>query len=721
MAASNLHPSVASSKTSHGFQSKVVAPRNPKLVKEAEKSLTPSAFLKEMSLTTEQRLAGTHEMRRPRIIQLLDMSETSHQKFSALDLEQSLFQPFPSEVVFQNYVPCEVYEVPLVLRNNDKIPRLVKVVLESSPYFKLISPNDVCHKVAPGMPSTFRILFTPEENKDYFHQVTCITEREKFIVPIRAIGARAILDFPDQLSFSMCPVKHLTSRTLLVRNVGNREARYCARTRSPFSVTPSVGTLGIGDTMQVTVEFHPLEPGDHSRALIVHYDTGEDIHTSLYGAAVDVNISLDKNSLLMERTYLTLASHRAVLIHNRSEIIAHFQWKAFATREEEDRQKTRLCGRLQRQEEGETDRFLEECSVDPALRERLALLSRTFQNQRAKVKGDAMLFSHDIFSIEPREGDVWPNSTAEINVIFQPREARFYQQTVYCDISGRATRLPLRLRGEGIGPRLRFSFDQLDIGKVFVSSTHSYEAILFNKGAIDALFSVDPPSTALGSCFTFHPCEGLILPEELQVIQISFRSTILGEFTEEFRFSVNGSPDPVTLTIRGCVIGPTFHFNVPALHFGDVSFGFPCTLSCCLNNTSLVPMTFTLRIPGDGPGEPSVTSCVQILDDTRPSWRRGVRGHVKPTEFIITPCRGTIRSQGLVDIQVTLCSNTVKKYELALVVDVDGVGQEVSALLLTARYRRCPRSPCSTSPPTRQNGAWDQNVAFALGWVAARA
>lgn len=46
-----------------------------------------------------------------------------------------------------------------------QVPRLVKVVLESSPYFKLISPNDMCCKVAPGMSSTFRILFTPEENK----------------------------------------------------------------------------------------------------------------------------------------------------------------------------------------------------------------------------------------------------------------------------------------------------------------------------------------------------------------------------------------------------------------------------------------------------------------------------------------------------------------------------------------------------------------------------
>ncbi|KFQ76081.1 Hydrocephalus-inducing protein, partial [Phaethon lepturus] len=283
------------------------------------------------------------------------------------------------------------------------------------------------------------------------------------------------------------------------------------------------------------------------------------------------------------------------------------------------------------------------------------------------------------------EGDVWPNSSAEINVIFKPREARVYQQTVYCDISGRETRLPLRIKGEGLGPRLRFSFDQLDIGKVFVGSAHGYETILFNKGAIDGVFTLVPPATALGSCFTFFPREGTIVPDGLQVIQISFSSTILGQFTEEFRFSVDGSPEPVTLTIRGCVIGPTFHFDVPSLRFGDVSFGFPRTLSCRLANTSLVPMTFNLRIPGDGSGEPSVTSFVQMSDNTRPSWRKGAQGHAKPTEFTITPCRGTIRSQGLLDIQVTLCSNTVKTYELALVVDVDGVGKEVLALLLTAR------------------------------------
>ncbi|KAB0347974.1 hypothetical protein FD754_012831 [Muntiacus muntjak] len=478
-------------RTLQGFQSKILPPLSPKVVAEDEvnRMLTPSEFLKEMSLTTEQRLANTRVMCRPQIIELLDMRETTHQKFPGIDLDQALFQPFPSEIIFQNYTPCEVYEVPLVLRNNDTIPRMVKVVEESSPYFKVISPKGISHKVAPGVPSVFRILFTPEENKDYAHMLTCVTEREKFIVPIKARGARAIIDFPDKLNFSTCPVKYSTQKTLLVRNIGNKDS-----------------------------VFH-------------------------------------------------IKTHRYAF---------------------------------------------------------LQLL----------------------------EGDVWPNSSAEITVYFNPREARLYQQTVYCDISGK---------------------DFLHV------------AVLSNKGIIDALFNVIPPVSPLGACFVFIPKEGIIEPSGVQAIQISFSSTILGHFEEEFLVNVNGSPEPVKLTIRGCVIGPTFHFNVPALRFGDVSFGFPHTLICSLNNTSLVPMTFKLRIPGDGVGQQSISSCEQYSDNKKPFWNKDELPVIRPKEFTITPSCGTIRSQGFAAIRVTLCSNTVQKYELALVVDVEGIGEEVLALLITAR------------------------------------
>ncbi|XP_041629003.1 hydrocephalus-inducing protein homolog isoform X2 [Vulpes lagopus] len=670
-----------------GFKSKVLPPLSPRVVtkEEVNRMLTPSEFLKEMSLTTEQRLANTRLMCRPQIIELLDMGETTHQKFSGIDLDQALFQPFPSEIVFQNYTPCEVYEVPLVLRNNDKIPRMVKVVEESSPYFRVVSPKDIGHKVAPGVPSIFRILFTPEENKDYAHVLTCITEREKFIVPIKARGARAILDFPDELNFSTCPVKYSTQKILLVRNIGNKDAVFHIKTHRPFSVEPSVGTLNVGESMQLEVEFEPRTVGSHSKRLFVHYDTGEKVFLSLYGAAIDMNIRLDRNSLFIEKTYISLASQRTVTIHNRSNIIAHFQWKIFATQEEEDREKCRVCDDLSKEEKNETDEFLEECIIDPSLRERLSILSRTFENQRRLVQADSMLFLSNIFTIEPLEGDVWPNSSAEITVYFNPLEAKLYQQTVYCDISGREIRLPLRIRGEGMGPKIHFNFELLDIGKVFVGSIHCYEAMLSNKGSIDALFNVIPPTSALGACFVFSPKEGIIEPNGVQAVQISFSSAILGHFEEEFLVNVNGSPEPVKLIIRGCVIGPTFHFNVPALHFGDVSFGFPHTLICSLNNTSLVPMTFKLRVPGDGNGHKSISTCEQYSDNKIPSWNKDKIPIMKPKEFTITPSSGTIRPQGFAAIRVTLCSNTVQKYELALVVDVEGIGEEVLALLITAR------------------------------------
>lgn len=89
-----------------------------------------------------------------------------------------------------------------------------------------------------------------------------------------------------------------------------------------------------------------------------------------------------------------------------------------------------------------------------------------------------MLFADDVFSIEPPEGDIWPNSQAEINVIFKPTEAQSYVRTAYCDITGRETRLPLRIRGDAIGPQVQFSFDTLDMGHIFVGSTHTYEVII---------------------------------------------------------------------------------------------------------------------------------------------------------------------------------------------------------------------------------------------------
>ena len=50
----------------------------------------------------------------------------------------------------------------------------------------------------------------------------------------------------------------------------------------------------------------------------------------------------------------------------------------------------------------------------------------------------------------------------------------------YCAVTGRESRLPLKIRGQGVGPQIQLSFDTLDIQNVFVNSSHAYEVDLLH-------------------------------------------------------------------------------------------------------------------------------------------------------------------------------------------------------------------------------------------------
>ncbi|XP_068035430.1 hydrocephalus-inducing protein homolog, partial [Anomalospiza imberbis] len=593
-------------------------------------------------------------------------------------LKQNLFQISSPEVVFQNFVVHEVSEMVLSLINKDKIPQVVKVSMESSPYFQLACSNNAYRVVPPETSVPVRIRFTPDENKDYSHELVCIIAKERIVVPIRAIAARAILDFPDQLDFPVCPVKYSTQKTLLVRNVGNRAARYQLSTQSPFFVVPATGTLGAGDSMRVTVGFQPLTTGDHSGSLCCN--TGEEsIHTNLHGEAVDLNIGLSTNSVEVEKTFITMSNPTTVFIENRSNITAHFQWKTFPTEEDENEEKRRQC-LLQLENFTEKKKIKKKRSCE----DHTALLRNMFQEEVAKMQQDPMLFSSDIFFIEPVEGEIGPNSWAEIKVTFKPLEALEYQSVAYCSISGRESRLPLHLKGEGQGPLVKLSRHTLNLGNVFVNTPHVYEVKLINQVAIDAPFTYIPSTTNAGYCFKFAPEEGIIAPGGIQTIQICFNASVLGTFEEEFQFRVAGSPTPAILTIKGCVTGSTLHFDVDELSFGDISFGFPYTQSCRLTNTCPVPVTFKLRMLDEGT-QPAVNSFDQIRSDSDPSWREGINFYVKPREFTMNPSQGTILPQGHQDIEVTLCSNTVMEFYQKMLVDLEGIGKGVASLTITAR------------------------------------
>ena len=234
-------------------------------------------------------------------------------------------------------------------------------------------------------------------------------------------------------------------------------------------MSPDHGILPVGENMQFTVNFQPRKCGDYVKELILCYDSGETIYAKLYGISQDINVRLDKNSLRIEDTYITMTNQRTVTINNRSEIIVHYEWKKYATVEEEDQQKMKTVSILHREEENAKSKISEQSA------DYIALLSRNFKNKIRHAQSNSYLFEDEVFFLQPIEGDIWPNSSVDVNIIFKPDFAQLYNRVAFCEITGRESRLPLRLCGLGSGPKVQLSIETLDVGNIFIGSTHVYE------------------------------------------------------------------------------------------------------------------------------------------------------------------------------------------------------------------------------------------------------
>eukprot|EP01105_Mastigella_eilhardi_P014617 TRINITY_DN3328_c0_g1_i10.p1 TRINITY_DN3328_c0_g1~~TRINITY_DN3328_c0_g1_i10.p1 ORF type:complete len:4822 (+),score=1153.45 TRINITY_DN3328_c0_g1_i10:606-14468(+) len=455
----------------------------------------------------------------------------------------------------------------------------------------------------------FVVVFRPQTKEDYACDISFATEREVFVVPVRATGSRAALDFPDRIIFGRVPVRFASQKTVFVCNVGTRDGRFSLQAQEPFAISPSSGRLAKGDTIQFTISVTPQSVGDVDGALVILYESGEQVAVHMQASAVQVNIKLECHALAFSPTYVSLQQRRTVKLFNNAGIKANFAWKALPAAPDSD--------------------------SDPP-------------------------FTDEEFVIESASGLVWPSTCAEFLITFSPSIAcRSISRTLYCEVSGVQNRLPLRLTAEAIGPKAAFSFDMLDVGDVYVYSVHVYQATIVNRGEITAPFALQQGNHPLSSRFKFTPSTGTLAVEQSQDISIEFVPDSIGPFLIPFVWDLRGADEPVTLSVKGNIMAPTCEFDCDELHFGVVSFAFPHTRTINLVNTSEVPMRFSLRVPSE------------------------LAAH-NAEEFTAEPSKGTLLPFGTVPITVSFTPMNLKKYDLRLVVDVDGVPDEVTSLPILA-------------------------------------
>lgn len=534
--------------------------------------------------------------------------------------------------------------------------------------------------MAPGIDITFVIKFSPEAKIDYSYDLVVVTEREKFIVPIVAVGKRAMIDFPDILDFGNCPVKYITEKPVIIRNLGEKTTKWFLKLPGGFDANKKEGVLEYGKNEQIVINFYPMEAKTYKNEILMSYD-GLEAYIQIMGVAHNGNVYLSKSFIQMDDAYIGLQTQQTLQIINKSNVKVDFQWRAFATEKEEQEKKNKIRIQLD-QEEAEEKMLLKEIVSNEVVQEEIEiedqddseeeerdekalmlkrqkkaelLLARKYKNIRKAIEDDLLLFQDDIFNIEPQNGQIWPNSEMTVTVTFLPQGALHYSCTAFCNISCSADRLPLHLSGEGIGPKAYLSMVERSLGDVFVTQNKPTDIIIENKGEIEAKFELISNETPFGKMFHFEIEKGTLGVGERIPFRINFCSTILGEFSETFKWKLEGSTETLSILFTGHVIAPTFYFNKEEIKFKRVSYSFPKTKKIRMYNSSEVPFTFQLKIPGDG----------KIINQK---------------EFEIKPNRDTILPKESREIAITLVSQMPREYKMVMVVDIVGVGQDMLSI-----------------------------------------
>ncbi|RTG83497.1 hydrocephalus-inducing protein [Schistosoma bovis] len=554
----------------------------------------------------------------------------------------------------------------------DKVSRTAHLIQNDTPYFKIKCLSTQGSKVAAGLSLSFTIVFTPDANQDYRHDLMCVTDRELFSVPVFCIGPRAVLELPDDICFDEVPVKVVSKK--------------------PFFVEPISLKIESGALEEIKVSFIPENTGEVSKNMFIIYDTGERLQINLHGHGRESLVYLRDNKVSLNGTFIGLHSQTKAFIVNDSSDVISFKWSPFENSEEESLVNDLLVGTLNNS-----------CDFKSFLKQKLITWARKFSDQQIPYPTNIQTIESSPFNIEPIEGRIQPYTTYEFIVHFNPEKANLYEDLFYCDVEGVQKRLVLSIHGEGLGPKIKFSYKYLNMGKIFIGSKHKYELVISNTGLIETMFSIhcknntegDENSqniTKFGKYFHLIPDEGLICPGGYQVIQIEFNcNDLLGEFNEIFQFAFDGSSNFEEITFSGTVVGPTFHFDVPSVEFDQVSYGFSKEKIITLHNTSFIPMDFILRITDhddnddmDGDNNNKEDEQLNVISNHHSNLHKSFDN----ATFQITPNYGNLLPISSINISIRFSPKYLGLKKYKLIVDVINVGKKAHWLPISTEAIR---------------------------------
>ena len=97
-----------------------IIPSHMKYQKNKTSWVNPNTKLKPSELMNQTLLEIVAEDY-PLIVELISMNDNTSQLHSSVDIDEPLFRPSPTVLVFEDYAPFAVHEKKLFFRNSDKV------------------------------------------------------------------------------------------------------------------------------------------------------------------------------------------------------------------------------------------------------------------------------------------------------------------------------------------------------------------------------------------------------------------------------------------------------------------------------------------------------------------------------------------------------------------------------------------------------------------------
>ncbi|KAH7442763.1 hypothetical protein KP509_02G000200 [Ceratopteris richardii] len=582
-----------------------------------------------------------HAQSKSCIIEQHNLTDQAYQLASSVPEDEPLFQPLPQEIIFSDYEPFKKYTAMLQLRNNDKAMRRVQVLTVDPETVTVHQPYDQgneiyvdmgTNKVACGMKVTYIVTFCPESDEDYQSELVIVTDREKFIVPVKCYGRRSLLIVPDEVVFPPTPVKCLSKKNFMIQNVGSKACTFNITTTGAFSVAPTDGHIEKGCLFVCELTFQPFEAKLFEEELKIFYSKcDQSIITRVTGEGCQLDIGLSVGHVSLPITFIGKSASANVQLINESSSVVQFFWTNF------------YGGRDRKQKINDNNPFDDQGDIQV--------------QSRDKTEEGCFETMSEAFSISPSNGDLWPGGILDLKITFSPSQALRYMHTGHCIVTGRSNPLKLEMHGVGIGPQVQFIPEIHDLGNIYLYSTYKFTVELRNTGELEAVYRLMNPRRSGIINFTFHPSSGTLPSREVEIIHVEAVCVAMGEFREKFLWEVNGVLQNLSLVFLGLIGAPEFYLNTKKVNFGNVSYGIECVSQIEVKNASPLPLVFSFQIDKE---------------------------ESDPSNYSTNPSSYLLQSNEIKTVDLCVTAKEEKKIYSELLLSIDGVGNGLVSIQLEA-------------------------------------